>query len=969
MSKIVYIAEKQNVGTVMAEYLWGSAASKFKDKSGANLYRGKYKGDDVVVTWAQGHILRDAMPEEYDEKFADMFVYPVLPGLDSWELKTMPQTVKLLNTIKKEIKDADVVVNGGDPDREGQLLVDEILVYLGYDGPCQRIMIDGWDEKNVARAFNSIDDNDNDIHRNMYLAGLARKMADWLVGMNFSRAYSAAARKVGSREYLQVGRVKSWILGMLVRREREIKDFRPKKYFVLKGMFAKKGVPFNGTYVPDESVTDEEGRILEPQLSWLNSLVVKLKMQDGKVQNVKKKTGQKSYPPLPFSLDTLQVAASRKFGFSPQHVLDVTQQLYELKLLTYPRSDCSYIPSAQFGDAEEIFAVLDKFGIAQAKGADASIKSRAFNDKKITAHHAIIPTSVAPKDNLSKDQKKVYELVAQRYLQQFYPPMVYDSVSYEVLVGGESLFKGSGRMVTDPGWQKAFKDDAMAEDEENASSENSLKLPELTDGDVIPASDSGYEIIESMTKPPSRFNEASIIKAMTNVWRYVPKDAVISMGKVKQPLVEVLKECNGIGTPATRGQILEDLKRDYVQYTNKKGEKVKRPKPPYVVVEKKCLVPTEFGTQVVDSLFPLVLDTAMTAEMEFNLKRIADGDYTLEEYLDKITDFVNAGIMYAEEHPSQMAAAPGAAPHVVSDVDCPVCHKAKLRLAKLKSGAYVWVCSDKECLDKNGFNMYWGTMEEPAMVKCPECGRYLQAIPSKNGSNKWFCRHGEKEFSDKTLWLNDLDGKPDFDSKGKSGSNMVLSDVDCPVCHKAKLRLAKLKTGAQVWVCSDKDCIEKNGFVMYWGTAKKPTIEKCPECGRVLRAIRTKAGDEKWVCFHGKEGNMKEALWMDNVKGKPLLPAKCPTCGGYMHRVLTKNGLYKWVCDHGKQGTPLWLDDNNGKPVMDVKKCPECGRPMRKFKSSKTGNEGYVCDHGNKDGKPSFFDLDGNPFGAKKGKK
>ena len=863
MAKIVYIAEKKNVGDVMAEHLWGSRASSFKDRVSGNLYRGQYNGDEVVVTWAHGHILQDALPPDYDPKFADPFLYPVIPSLNTWKLVPEKQTKPLLDTIKKEIKDADIVVNGGDPDREGQLLVDEILVYLGYRGKSQRIMIDGWDEKNVTRAFNSMDDNNSPVHRNMYSAGLARKIADWLVGMNFCRAYSAAARKAGCNEYLNIGRVKSWVLGMVVRREREIANFKSKKYYLLDGHYIHNNVPFHARFQPDDSMTDEEGRICGTNgLRWLKDISEQLKTQQAVVKSVKKNKG-KTHPPLPYSLDSLQVDGSKAFGYSPQKVLDYTQELYEKKLVTYPRSDCRYIPPSQHDDAKEILPMLARFGIAEAAKADASITSKAFNEKKITAHHAVIPTTMQPPSDLTETQRNIYILIAKRYILQFYPPCEFDSVSFDIQVG-EYLFHGAGKDVMSPGFTAVFKN--VSDDDDGKCGDEQKNLPDLQEGMVVGLDKDGYVITSADTKPPAYFREDSIIKAMTDVWRYVDAKETITIDGEEKKLRDVLKECNGIGTPATRGTILEDLKRDYryvVRKDTKKKEKM--PKEPCLNVINKNLRPTIFGMQIVDSLCDSILDTAMTARMEFNLKRIADGKYKIEDYLKTVVDFVNDGIDYAEKNPSKVTA-------------------------------------------------------------------------TKNG--------------------------------GGSGSGMVVSDVKCPVCGRGKLRLAKFKGNPdlklppyEAWICNDKKCLEENGIIAYWGTSKKPVVEKCPVCGRFMKAVRTKAGLKKWICFHGKD-TIEGSLWLDVVNGgKAASVEKCPVCGGIMRRVKSsKSDKYSWVCDHGKNGDALWLDDDNGKPAK-LFPCPECGRPMRKFISKKTGKPGYMCSHGVKDGKPLFLNMDenGNP--------
>ena len=870
MSKVVYIAEKQNVAKVIAEHMWGKGASAFKKQY---MYSGgTYKGDNVVVCWAHGHILEDALPPAYDPAMADPFKYPVFPTLNTWQQKPVEQTKSLLTTIKNEIKNADIVVNGGDPDREGQLLVDEILVYLGYKGKTMRIMIDAWDEKNVTRAFEKMDDNALPVHRNMYSAGLARKMADWLVGMNFCRAYSAAARKVGCFEYLNIGRVKSWVLGMVVNREREIANFRSKKYYLLYGHYQKDGVKFSASFEPDSDRCDSEGRVCADSLQWLEGIAKSLGSADAVVTDIENAPGKKVAPPLPFSLDTLQVKGSKVFGYSPQRVLDITQILYEKKLVTYPRSDCQYIPTAQFEDAKEILPMLVKAGFKEASGADASIKGKAFNDKKVTAHHAIIPTSVAPSGDLDTDQQNIYRLIALQYIMQFYPPYVYDSVKFEITAGGSYKFKGSGSKTVDLGYRNVFKTD----EEDGDSAKKDVAVPVLVKGEKLTLDAEPYTITTKDTTPPAYFKEDTIIKAMTNVYTFVDAKEMITVEGETRKLREVLKECNGIGTPATRGTILEDLKRDY-RYVVMKGKKVKVPKEPCLKIIGKNLRSTAFGMQMVDSLSRNLLDTAMTARMEFNLKQISEGKYSIEDYLKKVVDFVNDGISYAESNPSKM---------------------------------------------------------QPMAGSFPVGG----------------------------------------------ASKAVMSDVDCPICKSHKLRLASFKGNAeqktqdyQAWVCSDKECIAKNkdsfgAIPKYWGSKDKPVIEKCPKCGRIMKAVRTRAGVKKWVCFHGNDDDIKGSLWLDvTSSGKAAKVHECPVCKGALRKVALKKGGYSWVCDHGGKGSVLWLPDDNGKPGKYVP-CPKCGGQMVSYTSKKNGKKGFFCNHGVKGGDTLFVDADdnGNPVFDKK---
>jgi len=327
------------------------------------------QGDDVV-TWVVGHVLHQAEPGDYDDKYIrwrpqDL---PIVP--DEWKLLVTDSSRQQFETVKDLIGKADIIVNAGDPDREGQLLVDEVLYYVGNTKPVQRILLNALDEKSIRSALNDLRDN-KDFH-NLYQSALARARADWLIGMNLSRAYTLAERYKGNKVTLPIGRVKTPTLALVVRRERELAAFKPVDYFTVKVLYNHPNGVFWATWQP----TDEQKGL---------------------------------------------VLAGKAFSYDPQTVLDTAQKLYEKKLTTYPRSDCEYLPPNQYGDRNAILNNLQNAGderLAQwASDADRSIKSRAWNEKKITAHHAIIPTTVACNINsLTREERNIYFLISQAYI-------------------------------------------------------------------------------------------------------------------------------------------------------------------------------------------------------------------------------------------------------------------------------------------------------------------------------------------------------------------------------------------------------------------------------------------------------------------------------------------------------------------------------------------------------------------------
>lgn len=708
----LFIAEKPSLAAAIAGHLWGKDASKYKS---AHCYE---HGNDIV-SWSYGHIMVQAMPKDYGEEFASFSEYPVLPEV--WKKYPASSAKDQFNAIKDLLKRADVVVNAGDPDREGQLLVDEILQYLKYKGKTERILINSYDEEGLKRAFNSIEPNSK--YRSLYEAGLARERADWLVGMNLSRAYSINAKKFGLNGWFRIGRVKVPTLALVVQREEEIENFVPKNYYVLMGEFTRDSIPFRGTYEPNEHVpVDSENRVTDKSI--LDAIVMKIKNKDAIVTKCEMKKGT-SQPPLPWSLDTLQVEANKRLGMTAADVLEQVQNLYERKFVSYPRSDCNYIPEAQHEDGKKIVAMLKGMNIRGADGADTSLRSKAFNDKKITAHHAIIPTGVKP-SGLSDKEQAIYTMIAERYCLQFWPPCEFDTLKYTITVAGEK-FNGSGKAVRKPGYTAIWKDET--------DEEKSVTLPPLKENEAVGVV--GYHVDAKVTTPPKRFTEGTLLSAMTNIWKFLdPKD----------PNRERLKECKGLGTPATRSTIISELmessksmdacmetkgkKRATKSTAKSKAKKGEEDKP-----EKSSggeIYPTPFGRDLVHNVDQSLTEPKFTAVMEYNLSQIAEGKKKLDDYMDEMVELVMENIRYAENHR-----------FILKQQDdnpiCPVCRCSILtkKYSPITKKSF-WVCADKTCVSPHNHKtvFYEDYRGKPLIEKCPDCGTILRY--GKKDSKEWF---------------------------------------------------------------------------------------------------------------------------------------------------------------------------------------------------------------------------------------
>lgn len=571
-----------------------------------------------IVTWAYGHVLQQAEPQDYDSKYkvwreADL---PIVPT--QWKLLISPNSKDQFAVICRLIKQADTIVNAGDPDREGQLLIDEILDYVGNTKPVERILLNALDEKSIRESLGSL--RKNSEFRHLKESALARSRADWLIGMNLSRAYTLAARRQGHRVVFPIGRVKTPTLALVVRRQRELDNFKPVTYYGVKAVFQHQNGLITAQWQPKDTQAglDEAGRCLQEGIA-KTVLQALRERPEGTITNwqrTKKKEAQR----LPLSLSALQILAGKRYGYSPQQVLDTAQELYERKLTTYPRSDCDYLPTNQRRDVPRILGNLQGISAGNlgdwATRADPSLRSRAWNDSKITAHHAIIPTTVnCPFANLSRMQQHVYYLIAQAYVAQFYPIHEYEQTKIMIQAAGEA-FMAHGKVVTKLGWRELYQN----EKKEDASEKR--ELPPVRKGDAVQFQEGQIE--QKMTKPPARFTASSLLAAMKEIYKYVKDES----------LKKKLKEVQGIGTEATRATIINELiTRKFLVQEGKK----------------KFLKPTDNAYLLVDSLPDELLYPDETAVWEDRLYKMSQGTDDLAAFLHDQVHFLGRLVVAAKE--------------------------------------------------------------------------------------------------------------------------------------------------------------------------------------------------------------------------------------------------------------------------------------------------------------------------------
>ena len=606
----LFIAEKPSVARAIAAEL-GTASPQ-----GSSIVCGS-----DTVTWCFGHMLEQAEPDDYTpdgvprtpkgRKIWRTDELPIIP--ESWKLHPKPKTKKQLTAIGRLLKRADVVVNAGDPDREGQLLVDDVLEHFGNRKPVHRFWVSAQDPISIQRGLRNLRDNAD--YAGMADAARARQRADWLVGMNLSRAYTLRAERGGTRALLTVGRVQTPTLALVVTRDREIERFVSKPYYLVKAALEHEAGSFVATYKPGDDAPglDSDGRLVDRERA--DELAAAITGKTAEVTEYKA-AKKKQAPPTAFSLSDLTVLASRKYGYGAEQTLQACQSLYEVhKIVSYPRTDCGYLPESQHADAAEVLVAVRRnlacLGTL-VEQADDTRKSPTWNDKKVTAHHGIIPTmQVARVEDLSGPERNLYELIARRYVAQFLPDHEYLKTDVRLLL--ENLaFTATGKVVTVVGWKQA--EQAHHEDEASPDApegEGDQPLPPMAKGD--PALCAQGLRKDAKTKPPPKFSEGSLIRAMEQVHKYVHDPAH----------KKLLREGDGIGTSATRATIVSELKR--------RG---------FLAASGKHIVSTALGRALVDELPEAVKSAALTALYERMLRDVEQGSTGLQQFVALQEGFV-----------------------------------------------------------------------------------------------------------------------------------------------------------------------------------------------------------------------------------------------------------------------------------------------------------------------------------------
>lgn len=687
--KHLVIAEKPSVARDIARVLGCSKKN--------NSY---IEGNDYVVTWALGHLVTLADPEEYGEQYKTwrMDTLPMLP--DRWKLVVIKQTSRQYHAVKEQIfrKDISDIIIATDAGREGELVARWILGKAGNRKPLKRLWISSVTDKAIREGFSHLRPGRD--YENLYHAAVARAEADWEVGINATRALTC---KYNAQ--LSCGRVQTPTLAMIAAREEEIKKFIPKLYYGLKAVV--KGIPFTWTDAKNNSGrTFDKSRIEN---------IYKKAAQKIRITEVKKKT-KKTYSPALYDLTALQREANQRYGYSAKETLNIMQRLYENhKVLTYPRTDSRYLTTDMTGTLKERLkaCAVGPYRKAASRLSMQEIKAdKSFvNNAKVSDHHAIIPTEqFVQLEHMSSDERKIYDLVVRRFLAVLSPACECEEISLTGMIGNET-FRAKGSQILKAGWREIYDADwEDIEDEDapdNGGSTGSSSLtgttwPDIREGSELPVT--SLSITEGKTKPPAYFTEGTLIAAMENPARY--------MQHKDQTLARTLGETGGLGTVATRADIIEKLFGSFLM--EKKGAEIHI---------------TSKGRQLLSLVPPDLKSPELTAQWELRLKSIAQGKESQDKFMAEIEDYTKSLI-------SQIKNADGTFRHDnLTRHKCPQCGKLMLEVNG-KHGKML-VCQDREC-------GYRETISRRTNARCPVCHKKMELV-GKGDAQRFVCSCGHKE--------------------------------------------------------------------------------------------------------------------------------------------------------------------------------------------------------------------------------
>ena len=898
MVKYLFVAEKPSLA--------GEIANARAEQMGVSASKGKTHwtvGDDAV-TWLFGHMYETAPPQAYDPRYEkwNLNDLPIIP--ENWKLQISSDKKDHVKSIAGLIKQAEYLVNAGDAAREGQLLVDEVLLENGwnpFDNNTYRLWVRSVARKDMLDALSSMELNST--KEDLYQAAIGRQRADWLHGMNMSRLYTVKAQQAGSRGVVSVGRVQTPTLKLVVDRDREIENFKPVNHFVPTGLFVHENGKFNANFIIPEDMDglDSEGRLISQEEA--KKVVDRINGKTGSVYDYKTSDKSKA-PPLPYSLSALQTECSAKLGLSAQETLDVAQVLYErYKVTTYPRSDSRYLPTAILKDeAPQIVANLksvDGTLGSSAENAKMTLKSAAWNDSKISDHHGIIPTTEAKASkiaSLNRIERQVFDIITKAFLAQFFPAQRYKSINAIIDVEGDR-FKANGRLPVDDGWRYVYD----GEKDEDENDEDNQSLPSMKKGDPVEVEKSSNSA--KQTKPPARFSDGTLIAAMSNIHKFVTDPE----SKKK------LKENEGLGTEATRANMIETLiKRNFLM---RKG--------------KKQLISTDTGRSVIDALPDEITDPVQTAVWEGQLDGVSGGTFSLEAFMAKQVEVLKDRIEVGKNAEVRIKDKNRIRPIDGDGDTCPKCEKGKLRTREVGKGKHkgkkFLSCDQYPDCDHTQWPQPKIKPIEGHGEKCPKCseGELLtrEVMKGEHKGKKFLscskypdCNHSQwpqpkvtpvEGHGEKCPKCDDGEMLTRMVGKGEHKGKKFLSCSNYPEC------------GYSSWPKAKVDPIEGDG----------KTCEKCNKGTMVTRVVGKGEHKGKKFLSCSDYPNCNAVEW-PKVKLKPIEGdgKQCPQCSdGKMVTRKSKTGKMFLSCDqYPKCNAVEWPKEA---PIKgDGETCSKCNK-------------------------------------------
>lgn len=680
MSKILVLAEKPSVGRDIARVL------KCNKKGNGFL-----EGNEYIVTWALGHLVTLADPEEYNKKYKtwNMEDLPMLP--EEMKLEVIKQTSKQFYSVKQQMhrKDVNQIIIATDAGREGELVARWIIEMAKVKKPIKRLWISSVTDKAIKDGFNNL--KDGRLYENLYQSAVARSEADWVVGINATRALT-----VKYNSQLSCGRVQTPTLSMIAEREEEIRRFKPREYYGIAAVTKDLKLIWQDKNSKDTRTFDKEKS---------DKIIASIKGKDGKVVDVEKVYKKTSSPGL-YDLTELQRDANKIFSFSAKETLSIMQTLYERhKILTYPRTDSRFISDDLVGTLKDrikacAIGSYAKFGSKILQNPIKSNKS-FVNNAKVTDHHAIIPTEQRViLSELSDRERKIYDLVVKRFLAVLYSPFEYEQTNIKVSVGDEN-FIAKGKRIIAQGWKEIYSNNYQDEEEDDDNTDNQL-LPIINKGDTLKIT--SITQTNGKTKPPSPHNEATLLSAMENPAKYMSDES--------KALIKIIGETGGIGTVATRADIIEKLFNSFLIEKNGKD-----------------IFITSKGKQLLELVPEELRSPALTAEWEQKLGLIAEGKLNKNTFIKEMKEYSKAVVKEIKNSEEKFRH------DNITRNKCPECGKFMLEVKGKKGKMYV--CQDREC-------GYRKNISRTTNARCPKCKKKLE-LRGEGESQTFTCVCGHRE--------------------------------------------------------------------------------------------------------------------------------------------------------------------------------------------------------------------------------